>query len=255
MCDEWMPRLELPITFEQFQQLPRNAAYKYEYFHELAWLNPRPRYYHALLDLESWAARPLEGASRKAKLRPVQAADWEGLAPLFSAAFERQQPFCGLDDERALTAACKALEHTRSGGDGPWIEQASFVATDGDAGPEVGAILVTLLPDSDPSSWHSYHWNEPPPSDALAQRIGRPHLTWIFVSPFDAGQGVGTLLLSAAVRELLALGYKQLASTFLIGNDSSMLWHWRNGFQLLAYPGSWRRRFEEMERQRRTSDG
>ncbi|HWG43232.1 MAG TPA: hypothetical protein VN688_10635 [Gemmataceae bacterium] len=247
MCDEWMPRLELPITFEQFHQLPRNAAYKYEYFEERAWLNPRPRYYHALLDLEPLAGRPLEGVSRKTALRPVRPADWEELAPLFAAAFDRQQPFCGLDDERSITAARKSLEHTRSGGDGPWIEQASFVAVEGDAATAVGGILVTLLPDTDPSGWNAYHWKEPPPPDALARRLGRPHLTWIFVSPFDAGQGIGTLLLSAAVRELLALGYTQLASTFLIGNDSSMLWHWRNGFRLLAYPGSWRRRFEGMD--------
>ncbi len=99
---------------------------------------------------------------------------------------------------------------------------------------------MTLLPDVEPSGWDSYHWPEPPPPDALVRRLGRPHLTWIFVSPFFAGQGVGTLLLSATVRELLALGYKQLASTFLIGNDSSMLWHWRNGFALLPYPGSLR---------------
>ena len=32
MCDEGMPRLELSISFEQFQQLPRNAAYQYDYF-------------------------------------------------------------------------------------------------------------------------------------------------------------------------------------------------------------------------------
>lgn len=241
MCDEWMPRLELAITFEQFQQLPRNPAYKYEYFKERAYLNPRPRYYHALLDLEPWAARPLVGASPSAKLRAVQASDWEDLVPLFSAAFARQQPFSGLDKERALLAARKSLEHTRTGGDGPWIEQASFVATDEDVGAAVGALLVTLLPDSDPSGWHSYYWREPPPADALVQKIGRPHLTWIFVSPLWAGQGVGTLLLSATVHELLALGYKQLASTFLIGNESSMLWHWRQGFRLLAYPGSQRR--------------
>ena len=49
------------------------------------------------------------------------------------------------------------------------------------------------------------------------------------------------------MRELLAMGYKELASTFLIGNDSSMLWHWRSGFRLLAYPGSWRRRISEMD--------
>jgi GNAT superfamily N-acetyltransferase len=241
MCDEWMPRVELPLTWQQFQQLPRNGAYKYEYINGQAWLSPRPRYYHALLDLEALAERPLEGVSRTAKLRAVRPADWEELAPLFAAAFERQQPFCGLEDDQRVVAVRKSLEFTRCGGDGPWIERASFVATEGDAGYAVGAILVTLLPDSDPSGWHSYHWQEPPPPDALERRLGRPHLTWIFVSPFVAGQGIGTLLLGAAGRELLALGYQQLASTFLIGNDSSMLWHWRNGFRLLTYPGSLRR--------------
>jgi GNAT superfamily N-acetyltransferase len=245
MCDEWMPRLELSISFEQFRQLPRNAAYKYEYYQGAAWLNPRPRYFHALLDLEPWAARPAEGVSPTAGLRPVRPEDWEEVAPLFAAAFERQQPFSSLERKARVQAAQKSLTHTRSGGDGPWIESASFLATEGEEGHPVGGILVTLLPDADPTSWHAFHWKEPPPPDALARRLGRPHLTWIFVSPLCAGQGIGTLLLSAAVRELLALGYKQLASTFLIGNDSSMLWHWRNGFRLLAYPGSWRRRLEE----------
>jgi L-amino acid N-acyltransferase YncA len=66
-------------------------------------------------------------------------------------------------------------------------------------------------------------------------------LTWIFVSPQRAGHGVGTALLAAAVGALRTMGYTELVSTFLRGNDSSMLWHWRNGFELLAYPGSPRR--------------
>ena len=44
--------------------------------------------------------------------------------------------------------------------------------------------------------------------------------------------------LSSALREL---GFTSLLSTFLAGNDSSMLWHWRVGFRLLSYPGSPRR--------------
>jgi L-amino acid N-acyltransferase YncA len=67
-------------------------------------------------------------------------------------------------------------------------------------------------------------------------------LTWIFVSPWMAGQGIGTALLAAAVKALRELGYEHLLSTFMLGNESSMLWHWRNGFQLLAFPGSMRRR-------------
>jgi len=70
--------------------------------------------------------------------------------------------------------------------------------------------------------------------------MGRPHLTWIFVSPWQAGYGVGMALLAAAVQGLIGLGYRELASTFLLGNESSTHWHWRAGFRLLAYPGSMR---------------
>ena len=43
----------------------------------------------------------------------------------------------------------------------------------------------------------------------------------------------------------LELGYNELVSSFILGNESSMLWHWRNGFDLLPYSGS-RRKFREM---------
>jgi GNAT superfamily N-acetyltransferase len=232
MCDEWMPLIKLPLTIEQFHQLPRNAAYWYEYLDHQAYLSPRPRHYHALLEL-----RPLEPED-PVVVHPLDAGSLPGLVGLFAGAFHAIQPYGCLDEETRLEAARQALERVRTGGDGPWIMQASFVATR-DTNP-VGAILITLLPDGDPCDWDSYQWPEPPPADCLERRLGRPHLTWIFVSPFQAGRGIGTALLAAAVRELLALGYTHLLSTFMLGNDSSMLWHWRNGFRLLAYPGSHR---------------
>jgi hypothetical protein len=69
------------------------------------------------------------------------------------------------------------------------------------------------------------------------------------VAPFQAGYSIGTNLLTSAVRELRALGFRQLATTFLLGNESSMLWHWRNGFALLPYPGSLRRIRRRMAQQ------
>ena len=54
------------------------------------------------------------------------------------------------------------------------------------------ALLVTLLPQGDLTDWESYYWREPPPAEAIAQRLGRPHLTWIFVGPFHGGEGIGT---------------------------------------------------------------
>ncbi len=157
---------------------------------------------------------------------------------LFAGAFGTIQPFGSLDDETCQEAARQALERTRTGGDGPMIERACFVALRDEH--ITGAIFITLLPHGDPCDWASYHWPEAPPADCIARRLGRPHLTWIFVSPLSAGRGVGTALLGAAVRELMALGYTELLSTFMLGNESSTLWHWRNGFRLLAYPGSLR---------------
>jgi hypothetical protein len=125
------------------------------------------------------------------------------------------------------------------------------VATAEPTGEPTGAALVTLLPDGDPCDWDSYSWQTPPPADAVERRLGRPHLTWIFVASRRAAQGTGTALLAAVTRALVGLGYRELFSTFLLGNESSTLWHWRNGFRLLPYPGSLRhisQRFRQRQR-------
>ena len=77
---------------------------------------------------------------------------------LFAGAFRYVQPYGCLDDNTRLEAARDALERTRTAGDGPWIERASFVATIEEK--PVGAILITLLPEGDPCDWESYHWIE-----------------------------------------------------------------------------------------------
>ena len=43
MIDDWFSAIELPITWQQFWQLPQNPAYKYEYFDGHAWLSPMGR--------------------------------------------------------------------------------------------------------------------------------------------------------------------------------------------------------------------
>ncbi|MBY0527573.1 MAG: GNAT family N-acetyltransferase [Gemmataceae bacterium] len=240
MCDHWMPTIKLSLTIEQFHELPRHPAYKYEYLAGQAWLTPRSKHYHAILDL-----KPLD-VPVDATLRHVEDSDWPDLHHLFSAAFHRTQPYGSLDEPTRMQAAEEALERTRTGGDGPWIRQASFVALE-DANI-IGAVFVTLLPKGDLCDWDSYHWTAPPPPDCIERRQGNAHLTWIFVAPLLGGQGTGSVLLAAAVRELIALGYTQLVSTFMLGNDASMLWHWRNGFQLLSYPGSFRLMKERWKR-------
>lgn len=247
MCDEWMPVLRWPMSIEQFHEMPRNAAYKYEYLGGAAHLSPRPKHYHARLDLSGTMPGTFTlGGLSEAMLRRLQTRDWPNLVPLFQGAFHGVQPFASLDEKTLAQAAKKCLERARTGGDGPWIEQASLVAEH--EGRLVGAILVTLVPAGDPCDWDSYYWREAPPEGAVARRLGRPHLTWIFVSPWFKGHGLGSRLLDSAARALLELGFTELLSTFLVGNDSSMLWHWRCGFQLLSYPGSMRLMHERWQR-------
>src|SRR5437762_11857165 len=103
MCDEWMPVVTLAMTAEQFHQLPRNPAFRYEYLEAQARLSPRPQFYHALLDLDRCPATgPLP---HQVSLRAMQAFDFADLAHVFAAAFERQQPFASLAAEKRLVAA------------------------------------------------------------------------------------------------------------------------------------------------------
>jgi GNAT superfamily N-acetyltransferase len=231
-----MRRLALRLTPGQYRRLPRSAAYRYSYHEGKAWLNPRPRYYHAALDLRNLA---LEGAAPVAT-RPVTEADWDRLVELFAEAFAECPPFSCLGPKRRRLAARVSLNQARDGGDGPWIERASFVATAAE-GELLGAILVTLVPLGDPTEWGAYLWLGAPPEGCVEMCLGRPHLTWVFVRPERAGRGVGTALLGRAAAALREMGYGELHSTFMAGNDSSMLWHWRTGFRLLSYPGSPRR--------------
>src|SRR5439155_8292363 len=194
-----MPVVVLPITIEQFHQLPHNPAYKYEYFGGKAHLSPRPRTFHAVIKLAK--VKPAE-PPRDVKTRKLKSTDWQRLPRLFAAAFHREQPYAGLDDATGRRAARESLRNTRLGRDGPLIKAACLVAVDAKDDRPVGALLTTLIPAGKVSDWDSYLWRKPPPANAVAERRGRAHLTWIFVSPRHAGSGVGSGLLAAAAQIL-----------------------------------------------------
>ena len=240
--EKWYPFIKLPLTIEQFDQLPRNPAYKYEYIEGEAWLTALPRTYHALLALEKRTpASTVEGFGREEiSVRKLDEDDWEEFPSLFAWAFHRVVPFSLISDEDRLTAATQCVEHVRKGGDGPLIKDACYVARcdTAEGGQLFGAILITLMQNGDLERFDDPTWKEHAPDNALAAGWGRPHLTWIFTDHWNARHGIGSLLLDHAVNALLDLGYTELASTFLLGNESSTLWHWRNGFQLKSYPGS-----------------
>lgn len=244
MSDEWMPSLKLNLTRQEFDQLPRHPAYKYELINGITYLSPWPRHYHALLEMGRFHLDANDLG--KATLRPLQADDTDALVPIFRDAFARLQPFSSLSDEQRQNAAEQCVQRTFAGDDGLLALPACFVALEGER--IIGAIIITLLPGGDPLEWDSCRWQEAPPADLWQNTRGQPHLTWIFVGPWHQGTGVGTQLLRVAVRVLGEQGYATLWSTFLLGNESSMLWHWRNGFTLLPAFLSKRRMRRELKK-------
>src|SRR5262249_22602859 len=111
MCDQWMPTIELSVTIEQFHQLPRNPAYKYEYLGGKAYLSPQARHYHAVLDLQRLPTPDTLA------IQPAKPEEFLELVPMFCGAFRNIQPYGSLDDDIRAQAARQALERTRNGGD------------------------------------------------------------------------------------------------------------------------------------------
>ncbi len=255
MLEDWFRVIRLPLSLREFQRLPRNPAYKYEYIDGATWLSPRPKFYSARLDLAMRAVGAGSGIEldKPVTIRPLEDRDWRWLPRLFSASFSRVQPFTCLSDRQRIEAARSCLKSTRESCDGPLIRPACCVALDQSQARPLGAILATLVPPVDLDDFWSLAWKEPPPPGCVERREGHAHLTWIFVDPLRAGHGVGSALLARAADGLRALGYSELISTFLLGNESSMLWHWRNGFELLPYAGSMRR-FRAMMRASQKSE-
>lgn len=237
--NRWYRSVTVDLPEGQFGQLPRHPAYEYAWWDGKGHLVPFPRLYHCRLTIDSIQDESLLAsrcADQGVRLRPVEDDDWLSLVDLFDAAFCETVPFCTLEAGERNDAAFESLQQTRRGDDGPLVVEASRVALSGN--DLLGAILVTLIPPGDLERFDEPQWLASAPDDAVARRWGRPHITWIFVAPPVSRSGLGSLLLQGAVAALGGMGYRELVSTVCSGNVPSLLWHWRNRFELLSWPGS-----------------
>ena len=212
----------LAITMDQFKQLPRHPAYRYEYFDSHAHITPRLQCRTAALSLDRPIPRGGSVIPFKVQLLPFVSTIWISLTNLFLDAFASHPPFAEMTDTTRRSAVRECLRRTQEGGDGKLLASASVVACDAEENP-VGFAVVTLVRIRQRNAaTASQQW----------QSFDAPHLTWICVSPLLTRQGVGSLLLANAVAALKAEGWRSLYSTFLDCNPPSVFWHWKNGFTL-----------------------
>jgi hypothetical protein len=233
-------RLHHPLPWRMYEKLPRLPNYKNEYWDGELRLTPRPKTCDVLLELPRWAGPPPIPAEDQplweapVRIDRVVEGDWDALPKALQAAFAALPPLASWNVHAAARASRSIMKWSRRGRDGTLVPEACFVARgsgkryDSEVGDPldnvVGAAIVTLIPAAQlPGAL----------DDAVDDgRTGRlvPHLNWLFVNRWLQRQGIGTLLLHSVVQSLLHADHRWLASTLMLDNAASMLWHWRNGF-------------------------
>ena len=190
------------MTREEFDLLPFELGWKHEYFDGQFHRSPRHVTAVARLDL---TPRPVTSAVR---LRPVTAADREGLIAGYAEAFGDTIHFCDCPPERIVQSAHEDIDRY-FGGHRIRRLSASRVAVTGEpacAEQLVGAALI----------------NE--------GHRDSPFLRLLFVVPAWRGRGIATAMVAGAINELYASGARVLRSTYHPGNESSRRWHRALGF-------------------------
>ena len=192
-----------PVSFEEFELLPRRPGWKYEYWDGQAHISPRHQSVSVAL-----RGNPATAATA-CLLRPVAAADQGQLASAYVEAFRDSIEYCDWTDARIEEQAREGIERFFGGRRGQPLA-ASRLAMDGspDASkPSVlgAALLVQVAP-------------------------GTALLDLLFVVPSRQRQGLATALVSAAVQELRARRIHRFESRYHLGNEASRAWHRRFGF-------------------------
>ena len=236
-------QLKVPMPYKTWRRLPRLASHKNEYWDGFARYTPRPKSCDIYLELAKWAPPAHDdeflSSRKRVAIRRLNDEDWAELPDVFHSAFCQQQPLWSWEDVAGARAARCTIQWTRSGGDGPVLRAACFSAWDVPFEESsrddllVGAALVTLVPHNRLRSAPA-DVAVPHPEDRHTPVVA--HLTWIFVGLLFQRQNVGTLLLQSVVEALRGEGFRWLSSTCTLDNAPSLLWHWRNGFQLPPNP-------------------
>ncbi len=208
-----------PISFEEFELLPRRLGWKYEYWDGQAHLSPRDQSVSVVLPLEPATAterRPVPSGGRTllttgepVQLGPAMPDGQPDLVFAYIQAFRDSIEFCDWPDERIEEQARQDLEGFFAGRRGRRLE-ASRVALDDAAGSgERRALGAALL-------------SEVAPQTAL--------LDLLFVVPGRQRRGLATALVSEAAEELSRRGFRRFESRYHLGNEASRAWHLRFGF-------------------------
>jgi ribosomal protein S18 acetylase RimI-like enzyme len=216
--DDYVTPLKLPMTIDTFSRFPALAGYKAELKGPNVELSYQPRLSMARLRVASRAAREVDGVA----ISPIDVRGFaEPLAKLFAMSFAHVPPLDTMAPTTRRHAADAEMKHLATGGQGALFEPACLGAVESASHKLVGAAIVTKLA-LRPDEWPDAEM----PSPLL-------NLTWLFVAPGHQRRAVGTALLDHVVSALAKAGHAWLVSHIPQDNVPVVMFHWRNGFELV----------------------
>ena len=163
----------LPMRFEDWELLPYQPGWKYEYWGGCAHITPN---HQTAVTVAPVTPRPV---TAPCVIRPVRPDDEIPLLAVYLAAFADNQAFCDYTDEKMHDAARRDLRESFTGRRAPLLAAARVaVATEAPDAPLVGAALLSR------------------------DREYGPVLDLLFIHPTWHRRGLATALVASAMNAL-----------------------------------------------------
>jgi RimJ/RimL family protein N-acetyltransferase len=209
----------LPMSFEEWELLPYQPGWKYEYWDGRAHITPN---HQTAVTTAIVTPRPVNAPCA---LRRVLPEDEAPLLAVYMEAFAENQAFCDYTDAQFLDAARRDLRDSFTGHRAPLLTAARVaVATEATGEQLVGAALLSR------------------------DREYGPVLDLLFIRPLWQRRGLATALVSSAMHALHQTGEGTLTSCYQLANAASQAWHRGFGFSErpdLRYAQAYHRRAQQ----------
>jgi len=193
----------IPMSWEQYEQLPPHPGWKHEYWDGVAHISPRSRFAVVRIDVHPRPFRsPLE-------LHALGAADETSLTSAYLDAFRDTVEYCDWEEDAIARSAAENVREYCAGRRREPLFACSFLARDptqDESEAVVGAALLIRTEDR------------------------RPMLDMLFIRPRWQRRGLATALLSGCLEELHRREEPILRSRYHLANEASLAWHREFGF-------------------------
>ena len=190
----------MPMTATEFERLPRDPGWKYEYVNGVARITPR----HVVVTMRA-PVMPRIVEVGGLTIRAMTEADRPGLVRAFHDGFRETVEYCDWSDAQIRQSGEDAIRTFFGGRRGAFHPASRLAVAPEQPDVVAGASLVV-------------------------QKADLPFLDMLFIRPRWHRRGLATALVGASMNALHAQGEPDMGSAYDLANLPSRAWHEQFGF-------------------------